>query len=245
MSKTVSRSPFTLQRWGILLACNLLNFTLISSAIAETELLKTLIVTGNGVESIETTIAEVKLGVEIEGKTVEVVQQEIARRSSKIVDLLRSRDVEKLKTTGVRLEPNYDREPNGNRRGIIGYTGTNIVSFQIAQDSVGSLLDEAVAAGASRIDGISFTATDEAQSEAKDEALRKASINAQNKAKVVLEALDLTANEIVNIEVDRANIESPRPFARGEYSASTALDSTLIIGGEQEVNAAVTLQISY
>ena len=239
------RSPFLLQHWGIFVACNFLNLTLISSAIAETELLKTLTVTGNGVESIETTIAKVNLGLEIEGSTVEAVQQEIAKRSSAIVDLLRSRDVEKLQTTGVRLEPNYDRELNGNRRGIVGYTGTNIVSFQIAQDSVGSLLDEAVAAGVSRIDGISFTGTDEAQSEAKDEALRKASINAREKAKVVLEALNLTAGEIINIEVDRANIESPRAFVRGKYAASTAGVNTLIVGGEQTVEADVTLQISY
>ena len=239
----ISRKFRTLSQVFIL--GNLLSAIAITPAFAETELLKTLIVTGNGVKRIETTIAEVKLGVEIEGKTIEEVQQKIAKQSSKIVELLRSQDVEKLKTTGVRLSPNYNRDLNGNRRNIISYTGSNIVSFQIARDSVGSLLDEAVAAGASRIDGISFTATEEAQAAAKEEALRKASINAQNKADVVLEALDLTANEIVNIKVDRANIESPQPFYRGEFAASRAVDSTVIIGGEQTVEADVTLQISY
>ena len=144
---------------------NLLSAIAISPALAETDLLKTLIVTGKGVESIATTIAEVRLGVEVEGKTVEEVQQEIARRSSAVVELLRSRrqrrkplspakqddgalrrgeaqsqDVQKLRTTGVRLEPNYNRDADGNRQDIVGYTGINIVSFQIDQDIVGSLL---------------------------------------------------------------------------------------------------------
>lgn len=248
---------------------NLLSAIAISPALAETDLLKTLIVTGKGVESIATTIAEVRLGVEVEGKTVEEVQQEIARRSSAVVELLRSRrqrrkplspakqddgalrrgeaqsqDVQKLRTTGVRLEPNYNRDADGNRQDIVGYTGINIVSFQIDQDIVGNLLDEAVAAGASRVDGISFTSTEEAEA-AKEEALRKASINAQNKADVVLETLDLTANEIVNIKVDRANIESPQPIFIDRGVASRASESTPIIGGEQTVEADVTLQIKY
>jgi len=224
---------------------NLLSAIAISPALAETELLKTLIVTGKGVENIATTIAEVELGVEIAGKTVEEVQQKIAKQSSEIVELLRSQEVQKLRTTGVRLNPNYNRDSNGNRQDIVGYTGTNIVSFQVDRDAVGSLLDEAVAAGASRVDGISFTATDEAQAAAKEEALRKASVNAQNKAEVVLETLDLTASEIVNIKIDRANIESPQPIFREQGIASMASDSTVIIGGEQTVEANVTLQISY
>jgi len=225
---------------------NLLSAIAISPAIAETELLKTLIVTGEGEESIATTIAKVKLGVEIEGKTVEAVQQEIAKQSSTIVDLLRSRNVQMLQTTGIRLNPNYDRSDrlDRNEKRIIGYTGTNIVSFQISQDSIGSLIDEAVAAGASRIDGISFMATEKAQAEAKSEALRKASVNAQDKADVVLETLNLTADEIINIKVDRAELDPPQPIYVERLFASTAR-STPIIGGEQTVEAAVTLQISY
>ena len=246
MKRIISRSPFTLQHWGILVACNLLNFTLISSAIAQPEQLRTLIVTGNGTESISTTIARVRLGVEIKGETAAQVQREIATKTSAIVELLRSQNVEQLQTTGVRLNPNYDRSDRaGNQTVITGYTGTNIVSFETSVEEVGNLLDEAVAVGASRVDNISFTATPAAISEAKEEALRKASINAQEQAEVVLETLDLEANEIIKIEVDRANVDRPQPFAAGRLAASESRVSTPIIGGEQEVNAAITLQISY
>ena len=246
MSKITSRSQFPLQRWGIIVACNLLNLTLISSAIAQPESLRTLIVTGNGTESISTTIARVQLGVEIRGKTAAQVQQEIATKSSAIVDLLRSQDVTQLQTTGVRLNPNYDRsDRNNNQTVITGYTGTNIVSFETSIEQVGNLLDRAVVAGASRVDNISFTATPAAISVAKEEALRKASIDARDKAEVVLETLNLTAGEIVNIKVDRADVDRPQPFAADQFALAESRVSTPIIGGEQEVNATVTLQISY
>ena len=246
MKKIISRSPFTLQRWGILIACNLLNLTLISSAIAQPESFRTLIVTGKGTESISTTIARVQLGVEIRSETAAQVQQEIAAKTSAIVELLRSQDVKQLQTTGVRLNPNYaPSDRNENQTVITGYTGTNIVSFETSIEQVGDLLDEAVAAGASRVDNISFTATPAAISEAKEEALRKASINAQEQAEVVLETLDLEAKEIVNIKVDRANVDRPQPFNANQFGRAESRASTPIIGGEQEVNANVTLQISY
>ena len=246
MNKIMFRSPLSFQHWRILIACNFFNLTLMSPAIAQPESLRNIIVTGGGTESIETTIANVQLGVEIRGETAAQVQQEIATKTSAIVDLLRSQNVEKLQTTGVRLNPNYDRSDRNNERPVIvGYTGTNIVSFETSIEQVGNLLDEAVAVGASRVDSISFTATPAAISEAKEEALRKASINAQEQAEVVLEALDLESKEIINIKVDRANVERPQPFAAEQFARSQAGATTPILGGEQAVEADVTLQISY
>jgi uncharacterized protein YggE len=45
------------------------------------------------------------------------------------------------------------------------------VSFQIDTEKFGTLLDEAIQAGATRIDGISFVATDEAIAQAQQQAL--------------------------------------------------------------------------
>lgn len=58
-----------------------------------------LTVTGKGVENIQTTIAEVTLGVEIQGRTASEVHQSVCSRSSAIIALLQSRNVEKLKTS--------------------------------------------------------------------------------------------------------------------------------------------------
>jgi uncharacterized protein YggE len=218
----------------------------VGSVMAEPELKRTLTVTGNGMESIATTVAEVSLGVEIQGKNAAEVQQEIATKTSAVVNILRSKNVEQLQTTGVRLNPNYEQvDPNNSRMVLTGYTGTNTVSFRISTEQVGTLLDETVKAGASRVDGVNFTAAPEAIFQAKKEALRKASINAQDQADIVLDTLNLTSKEIVKIEVDNARVSQPQAFARDELYVSESKVSTPVIAGEQTVEAAVTLQITY
>ncbi|ELS02059.1 hypothetical protein Xen7305DRAFT_00017700 [Xenococcus sp. PCC 7305] len=212
-------------------------------AIAQEEVLRTLSVTGTGIEMVSTTIAEVNLGVEIQGKNAEEVQQEVAERTSAVVDLLKSRNVEQLKTTGIRLQPNY--QYSNNSRTLVGYVATNTVSFQLKTEQVGVLIDEAVKAGATRINGIQFTATVETLAAAQEEALRKATLDAQAQADAVLQALNFTAQEVIGIEINGAKVASP-PVVRGErLSAASADVNTPVIGGEQKVSAFVTLHIKY
>lgn len=209
--------------------------------LAQEKLQRTLTVSGRGVEMIPATLAQVSLGVEAQGKTAQEVQQDVARRSSAVVALLRSRNVEKLQTTGISLNPVYSY--NNNVQRLTGYSATNIVSFRLNTERVGTLLDEAVKAGATRIDGISFVATDPAIATAQKQALREATQDAQQQANAVLSALNLTPKEIVSIQLNSANPPEPvRPLARAAVADSAA---TPVVGGEQQVEASVTLQISY
>jgi len=116
-----------------------------------------LTVTGEGREQVETTIAQVNLGVEVEAETAEAAQQEAARRSTAVVELLRDRNVDQLQTTGIRLNPQYQYSEN--RQTLTGYVATNTVSFEVPIEAAGEILDEAVAAGATRIQGVSFRAS--------------------------------------------------------------------------------------
>jgi uncharacterized protein len=205
---------------------------------------RTLSVSGRGVESVATTLAEVNLGVEIQGKTAQEVQQEAARRSSAVVALLKSRNVEKLQTAGIRLNPVYSY--NNNVQRITGYAASNTVSFRVPSDRAGTLLDEAVKAGATQINGISFVATDEAIAAARQQALREATQDARQQADAVFSSLGFQAKEIVSIQVGGAATPPPPILYRAE-AAKQSLDnvSTPVIGGEQQVEASVTLQISY
>ena len=239
-----SRDSFWNQLKVISLTLGLLSMTLPYPAIAQEKLLRTITVTGRGVEMMPTTLALVQLGVEAQGKTASEVQEEVARRSSAVVELLRSRNVEKLQTTGIRLNPIYSYENNVQR--LNGYVATNTVSFRLNTEKVGSLLDEAVKAGATRIDGINFIAADSAIATAQQQALREAAQDAQRQADTVLSSLNLTRRDIVNIQVNEAVPPPPilksMSFAR---EVSAGVPSTPVIGGEQQVEATVTLQISY
>lgn len=228
----------------ISLTLSLLTTLLLNPAIAQEKLLRTLTVTGRGVESIQTTKAQVQLGVEVQGKSATGVQEEVAKRSAAVVELLKSRNVEKLETTGISLNPIYNNENNQQR--LTGYSATNTVSFRLPTQQAGQLLDDAVKSGATRIDGVSFTASEEAIATAQKQALRKATQEAQSQADAVLGSLNLTRKDIVSIQVNGATPPPPRLLFTGRDVVENRLAAkTPVEGGEQEVQASVTLQISY
>ena len=227
---------------AIVFSVGLLSLMMTNSAIAQEKLLRTLTVTGRGVERISTTAAEVQLGVEIQGQSATSVQQEVAKRSSAVVELLRSRNVEKLQTTGIRLNPIYSYENQVQR--LTGYSAVNTVSFRTSTEQTGKLLDDAVKVGATRIEGVSFTASDSAIATAQKQALRQATQDAQQQADAVLSSLNLTRKDIVNIQVNDTTSPPPMPVLERSAFSSKAAD-TPVVGGEQQVQASVTLQISY
>jgi len=239
-------------RLQIALLTGLLCFSGASAVLAQEQprspnsniVLRTITVTGRGVESIPATITEVRLGVEVQAKTAAAAQQEAARRSSAVVALLKSRKVTKLQTTGITLNPVYSF--NNNVQNLTGYTATNTVSFRLPSESSGNLLDAAVKAGATRIDNVSFVAEDNAISTAQQQALREATQDAQQQANAVLSTLKLTPNEVVSIQVNNATPPEPPVIAFRTTNQVTAdAASTPVVSGELQVEASVTLQIRY
>lgn len=205
---------------------------------------RTITISGRGIETIPTTLTQVRLGVEVQGKTAQEVQNDAARRSAAVLALLRSRNVEKLETTGISLNPIYSY--NNNVQRLTGYSATNTVSFRLNTERVGTLLDEAVKAGATRIDGISFVAADSAIAQAQQQALRKATQDAQQQANSVLSVLDLSPKEVVSIQVNNTPPQPPPSVQyRREVALADSAASTPVVGGEQQVEASVTLQIRY
>ncbi|XZN88969.1 MAG: SIMPL domain-containing protein [Microcoleus sp.] len=228
---------------ALCLTLTLVSFTGLGEARAQEQRLRTLTVTGRGIEVIPTTQTQVRLGVEVQGKTAAEVQQEAARRSSAVVELLRSRSVEKLETTGITLNPSYSYENNQQR--LTGYTATNTVTFRINTQSAGTLLDDAVNAGATRIDGVSFVAVESAIESARKQALKTATQDAQSQADAVLSALNLKRGEILSIQVNGASAPPPMYRQLAGTRGVAAEATTPVVGGEQQIEASVTLQISY
>ncbi len=236
------------QTWmpaAIALFAGLSMLSLGQPGMSQERLLRTLTVTGQGKEAIQTTEAMIRLGVEAQGATAKEVQAEVARRSNSVVSLLKARGVKKLETTGINLSPTYRYD--GGRQTLTGYAGSNLVSFRTSISEAGQIMDDAVKAGASRIDGVGFSATDAAISAAQKIALKKATEDAQSQADAVFEALGITKREIVSIQVNRASAPPPQfvkqTYLRGDAIAAEA--PSPVMGGEQAVEAAVTLQISY
>ena len=207
---------------------------------------RTLTVSGKGEVAIPTTMTQVRLGVEVQGKTAQDVQQQVAKRSQAVVNLLKSRKVEKLETTGITLNPNYTYKDG--RQSISGYIGTNTVSFQIETEKSGTLLDEAIQAGATRIDGISFVASDDAIAQAQQQAIQKAAEDAKKQSDAALRALNLSQREVMSIQINGANIPGPIPYPAPANMAEKTVAQradTPVIGSEQKIQQSVTIQIRY
>lgn len=242
----------TWKQWKTLcLVLGLVSLTGCQSAPAQGEarnlaaLPRTITVSGKGDVTIPTTMTQVRLGVEIQGKTAQEVQQQVAKRSQAVVQLLKARQVEKLATTGISLNPNYSYKDG--KQNITGYSATNTVSFRIDTEKSGTLLDEAIKAGATRIDGISFVASDEAIAQAQQQAIQKASEDAKKQADVALKALNLSSQEVIGIQINAANPPGPVNYAFSPKvaQATAARADTPVVGGEQKVQQSVTLQIRY
>lgn len=243
----LSRPNPRMPRWGTLslalpLALGVLGLVTIRPALSQEEMMRTLTVTGQGSESVETTQAEVNLGVEAQADSADEAQAEVARRSSAVVEFLRSRNVGNLETTGISLSPVYNYT-DGERQ-IVGYQASNSVRFRVPTEDAGEIMDEAVRAGASRINGLQFIAADDAIANARNRALAEATRDAQTQANSVLAALGFSAQEVVSIQID--NVGRPPGYPISQRALAAEADAiTPVIGGEQDVEARVTLQIRY
>ena len=210
---------------------------------SQTDIPKTLEVTGRGVISVDTDTAQVRLGIELEGATATEVQQEVARNSSAIVEQLDRLEVEELQTVSISLQPRLEFDDLGNRT-VVGFTGRNILQFEVSTEQAGETIDTAIQAGANTIENINFVASDSELNQARLDAIRLAAQDAQNQADPLLDVLGLTPLEIVDIDIIGVNNPAPRSFS-SQLDVAAFDVSTPIIGGSQDVVADVALDISY
>lgn len=208
---------------------------------------RTLTASGKGIVTIPTTLSQIRLAIEVSGKTPANAQQEAARLSTQVVNYLKAQQVDKLQTTGINLNPTYTYPRGGNPQ-IVGYTASNSISFRVVNDRAGTILDTAVKNGATRIDGVSFVASELAISTAQLQALKQATQDAQRQADAVLDALNLKRKEVIGVQIGSASTPMPIPLAEAAMRSKVASDvspTTPIVGGEQQVEASVTLDIGY
>ncbi|MEN9207667.1 MAG: SIMPL domain-containing protein [Gloeomargarita sp. GMQP_bins_120] len=192
-------------------------------------------VTGQGMVTLPTQLAEVEVGVEIQGKSANQVQTEIAQRLNRLLQTLQRRQAEKISTTEVRLSPVY-----GEKQELVGFVGRSGLQFRLPIPQTGAVLDELVAQGANQISRLQFIASDAALEQGRTQALQLAVQDAQKQAQTVLTALQLTPKEVINIQILSTSLPVPQPVVFAEKRLATP-----IVGGEQIVQAQVRLDIRY
>lgn len=195
-------------------------------------------VSGTGKSVIKAQEAFVRLAVEVNGQSPEEVQDLLAVQVNKVLEALRKGKAQHLQTQSMQIEPQYNKKTPPE---IVSYKGTRGLTFTFPAVDVGPLLDATVKSGANRIDSVTLKASDGEVAEARGEALKLASDNALNEAKIVLKALGLELKEIVGVNID----STPGVFPRAMNYARVANASTEVVEGEQEISATLQLTIQF
>ena len=204
-----------------------------------------LLVTGVGEARIATDRARLDFRVETQAATAQEAASQNADRMDRVIKALRSAGgtTVTVETGGYNLSPVY-RPPARNQSEIPvieAYRAVNHVRVRADDlDRVGRLIDASIGAGANRIAGLSFEASD--PEPARLEALRAAVAKARSEAETVADAMGVDLGTPLEVQASADyGVPPPMPMFRAmEMGQSVA--PTPVEAGEQVVRANVTIR---
>ncbi|HEX6938906.1 MAG TPA: SIMPL domain-containing protein [Longimicrobiales bacterium] len=188
--------------------------------------------------------AELSLAVESFAATAREAAAANAGKMDALLAALRrlGLDEEDVETVSYSLHPEYDYSPGEPRRQgeqrLVGYRAINMVRVTIDEiERVGEVIDAAVAAGADRVQGISFQLAD--PDEARRDALRDAVARARIEAQTLADAVGATLGPV--LAVTTTDVFHRPVFAARMDAATMAAAPTPIVPGTLDVTANVTV----
>lgn len=210
-----------------LLAIVLLGIALILSPMVSAQtpesgqtITRTISVSGTGVVKLDPDTASVNLGVVVTNELLEVAQTEVAENLTAVTESLTDAGIaaEDIMTSSYNVYPVAEYDRDGNYVGIERYEVSAGLTVTVRDiDSVGTVLDGAVAAGANNVWGISFYVDDTAA--AASQARQAAVEDARAKADELATAGGMVVVNIVSIDETSAPDPVAQQFA---YPAGAA-----------------------
>jgi uncharacterized protein YggE len=169
-------------------------------------------VNGRGSVCVPPDLASAVIGIEVERPTLAEAQEEATAQATAIIDAITAAGVDDadIRTTSFNVrvvrERDRDDEGRGERGEARGFQVSNAVEVTVrAIDTLGRVLDDAIAAGANEVRQISLSLSDPA--EAATQARTRAVADARAKADELASAAGMTVSRVVTI----AEFFSPSP----------------------------------
>lgn len=203
---------------------------------------RSIVVPGTGRVAVEPDVATVRLGVSIIRPTASDAREAAASTMTAILAALTEAGVERrdIRTTLVSLDPVTDYSSERGPR-VTGYQVTNAVEVT-ARDlaAAGGLIDAALRAGASSLDGLAFRLED--RTAAEDAARRLAVEDARRRAGALAEAAGIDVGPVLAI-VEGHQPAPPFAGGSGGLMAMKAAESadTPVEAGSQEIVVSVVV----
>ncbi|KAM3133902.1 hypothetical protein pb186bvf_014017 [Paramecium bursaria] len=166
-------------------------------------------VRGTASINAQPTIARIRLGIDIKDQSASEVltkSQQITESSQKsLLGFQQSGTTIKITTTQFSLQPHVEYDWNGNQQTIKfqGYRINN--ELEVSTENlqiVGSLIDAAVKAGVTSVVNVDFDIRDNERAQYKDKLLELAVADAQHKAKVALDKLNMKIVSVKSVSLD-------------------------------------------
>ena len=201
----------------------------------------TVSVTGMADVSVAPDVADIVIGVMVQKSTVSAAQSAAATSMSAVIAALKKDGVDDkdIVTVNLSLNPVYDYS-NGSTPRLVGQQFSNTVKVTVRNlKTVSAVIDDAIAAGATTLSGISFRLNDPKQAQAQARALAVA--DAKAKADALAAAAGVSIKGVASI-TETTIQTSPVPVAYSLDAAGKAA-STPVQAGTTDI--VVQVSISY
>jgi len=183
-------------------------------------------------------LAEVTLSVESRAATPNEAANQNAAKATAIVESAKGSGVkpEDVQTLSVSLNPEFSYSDDGAPK-VEGYVASNSVRVTVRTiDAVGEVIDAAVTAGASTVQGVFFSFTPETQRKLEDEARKEAVQDAQRRATVLAQLSNVRLGKPNSItESLTTPSEPPIYFAQAEDIGFGGGPTTPVEAGTLEI----------
>jgi len=190
--------------------------------------------------------AMITVSVETKDRTAAGAGALNARIQTAVLDTLKKLGIApaQLRTSGVQINPEYQYPQNG-RPILIGYRGANTIRVEIRSLAlVGGAIDGALAKGATRVDGLSFFASDTEL--ATREAYKKAVTRARLDAEAIAQAAGGRIAGVIEIVVDPGNQTPEAPMVAMAMARGMAAEAqTPIEAGMGRVTVSVEAKFRF
>jgi uncharacterized protein YggE len=207
---------------------------------ASADQLGRILVTGTGRVPVGPDLADLRLGVSTTRPTVEAARAAAAATMTAIMAALDGAGVARrdVQTSLLSVQPQYDYR-DGRPPTLTGYQLADLVAVTVRDvGRVADVIDGALRAGATSLEGLSFRVADASAPER--EARLAAMSAARQRADDLARAAGLTIAGVEDIVEDGAD-RPPMPFAKGERMALAADVATPVEAGSLEVVVRVSV----